>query len=99
MGQRFRRNFHLAMAHYEAAAQKGHADAENNLGSLYEHGKGVKKNLQQAAQWYLAAANQGHVIAQCNLASLYFVGRGVERDYLQCEKDRTQLVMPHFQFS
>ena len=69
------------MTHYTAAAQQGHATADNNLGSMYAHGQGVRRNLVEAVRWYRAAADHGEVSAQCNLASLYFRGSGVGRDY------------------
>ena len=57
------RDYREARHYYTAAAQQGHATAQNNLGSLYEHGEGVRKNIRQAADWYRKAANQGEVVA------------------------------------
>jgi TPR repeat protein len=40
-------------------AKKGNADAQNNLGVLYEKGLGVPPDLTKARDWYLKAANGG----------------------------------------
>ena len=44
-------------------AKKGNANAENNLGVLYEKGHGVARNPAQAAKWYEKAAKAGHAQA------------------------------------
>ncbi len=65
------------------AAEQGNAAAQDNLGVLYEDGKGVPKDYAQAATWFRKAAEQGNAPAQTNLASLYYLGLGVPRDYAQ----------------
>jgi hypothetical protein len=60
---------------YRAAADKGHAEAINNLGAFYEHGRGVKKDVGQAAALYRKAAGQGDAAAQYNLALLLESGQ------------------------
>ncbi|MFQ7388115.1 MAG: tetratricopeptide repeat protein [Escherichia sp.] len=37
---------------FEKAAEKGHVDAQYNLGVIYENGEGVSQNYQQAKAWY-----------------------------------------------
>jgi TPR repeat protein len=59
-----------AVRWYRAAAEQGHRDARNNLGSMYEQGRGVGKDLGQAARLYRAAAEAGDAAAQLNLARL-----------------------------
>lgn len=54
----------------EAAAQ-GLAEAENDLGVMYEFGIGVDRNLKEAFQWYQRAANNGIAQSQYNLALMY----------------------------
>src|SRR5690606_38651112 len=64
----------------QARAEAGDAEAQRNLGSIYQMGQGVPQDLEQAARWYRAAAEQGHAVAQLNLAMLYNFGMGVESD-------------------
>jgi uncharacterized protein len=63
----------------KAAAEKGVAAAQYNLGVMYENGDGVAKNQAEAAKWYEKAAGQGFGMAQYNLAVMYSEGRGVAR--------------------
>ena len=62
-------------------ANKGFAQAQYNLGVMYEKGKGVKENLKKAKKWFQFAAEQGVVKAQYNLGLMYGKGKGVNRDY------------------
>ena len=68
------------------AAKRGDANAQFNLGRLYEAGDGIDKNLERAAKWYLLAAEQDHSKAQANLGWLYINGAGVEEDLDEAEK-------------
>jgi TPR repeat protein len=65
---------------YRLAAEQGHLMAQNNLGVMYEQGRGVERDEAQAAQWYTKAAQEGLIVAQANLALLYDDGRGVSAD-------------------
>jgi len=67
-------------AHWRQAADRGDANAQNNLGNAYENGRGVEKNAAQAASWFRKAAEQGYAAAQFNLGRMYQQGRGVEKD-------------------
>ena len=42
----------------------------NNLGSCYEHGRGVRKDVGKARGWYKKARAQGHEMAQDSLDKL-----------------------------
>ncbi len=55
---------------HEAAGQ-GDAQAQNNLGVLYERGHGVTQDYSEAVKWYRKAAGQGLANAQNNLGVLY----------------------------
>jgi len=57
---------------YTKAAKQGHADAQNNLGSLFYNAKGVSENRTKAKYWYKKAAKQGHKMAERNLNRLDF---------------------------
>ena len=82
----FPKNYEDAFRLYKQNADKGDADAQNNLGVCYFLGKGVKQNYKQAVKWFEAAYNNGNVSAQCNLADCYYVGDGVAQDKEQAKK-------------
>ena len=44
---------------YRKAADQGNADAQPNLGLMYEKGQGVPQDYAQAVSWYRKAADQG----------------------------------------
>jgi hypothetical protein len=69
-----------AVANYRIAADQGYATAQNNLGVMYEDGRGIARDFAQAALWYRKAADQGYAPAQDNLGLMYEHGRGVARD-------------------
>ena len=61
---------------YRANADVGYAGSQNNLGDLYERGKGVTQNLAYAVYWYTRAAERGEPTAYLSLAEiLYVAGR------------------------
>jgi hypothetical protein len=72
-----------ALAQLRAAAQSGDANAQYNLGVMYEYGQGVPQDYAQAAYWYRKAAEQGDAVAQNCLGLLYEYGLGVPQDYAQ----------------
>ena len=55
--------------------------AQNNLGWMYEEGRGVERDDVQAVAWYRRSAEQGEAQAQCNLGVMYKNGRGVPKDW------------------
>jgi len=61
-------------------AELGDAEAQFNLGVLYDEGAGVERNLATAAEWYRKAADQGFMDAQTNLGIMYYHGLGLEQD-------------------
>ena len=62
------------------AAQRGDAQAQADLGLMYQSGKGVGQDPAEAARWFAKAAEQGNVSAQFALAMAYSDGRGVVHD-------------------
>jgi TPR repeat protein len=62
-------------------AELGDAEAQFNLGVLYDEGAGVERNLATATDWYRKAATQGFIDAQTNLGIMYYHGLGVDRDH------------------
>jgi len=60
------------------AAKQGHAWAQNNLGLMYEYGKGLPLYYEEAVKWYRKAAEQGLAKARFNLGLLYANEEGTE---------------------
>lgn len=61
-------------------AERGDADAQAALASLFHGGLGGPRDIEQTLNWYKRAAEQGHQIAQMNLAEMHIAGRDVARD-------------------
>jgi TPR repeat protein len=53
------------------AADQGYAKAENNLGALYYHGKGVQQNYEIAVELFARASQKGNPSATNNLGICY----------------------------
>jgi TonB family protein len=69
-----------ALLQWRPLAEQGIARAQNNLGVLYENGKGVPPDINEALKWYRLAAEQNYGGAENNLGLIYALGRGVPRD-------------------
>lgn len=63
------------------AAAQGSAQAQFELGRLYESGLGVPKSHRKAMEYWKLAAEQNHALAQYGLGWLYFYGEGVMTDF------------------
>jgi TPR repeat protein len=61
----------------KALADQGDADAQYNLGIMYDNSKGVPENYAEAVKWYRKAADQGYAAAQFELGLMYESGIGV----------------------
>jgi len=72
-----------AFAIWQELAQKGQANAQHNLGIMYEKGLGVAKNDKTALNWFKKAAEQGHAKSQYILGTKYFYGDSQPQDYAQ----------------
>jgi TPR repeat protein len=68
------------IAEYRAAAAKGEAWAQSNLGIAYAEGMGVPEDDAAAAKLYTRAAEQGDAQAQSNLGNMYDNGNGVSEN-------------------
>jgi serine/threonine protein kinase len=82
-GFRNSRQYPEAAKWYGKAAERGNADAENELGHLYQFGLGVEKDNAQALQWFRKSADQGNPGGQANLGWMYQYGLGVNQDSSQ----------------
>ena len=67
-------------------AERGDANAQNNLGVLYYNGEGVPQDYVQARQWFEKAAAQGDAYAQNSLGMLYHNGQGVPQHYTKARQ-------------
>ena len=81
-----RGDYATTLHEWRPLAEQGNADAQNNLGAMYDDGHGVSQDYGQARQWYEKAAAQGYAIAQFNLGWLYDNGQGVPQDFVQAHK-------------
>lgn len=66
-----------AVTLYRRAIDAGSCLAANNLGAMYENGRGVQRSWAEAARLYRQAAEDGLGAAAFNLGHLYAFGRGV----------------------
>ena len=69
-----------ALAWYKKGAAAGDLFAQNNLGEMYERGRGTPKDDKQARQWYGKAAEAGFGPGQFNYARLLLAGAGGPAD-------------------
>ena len=56
------------------------AEAQFNLGLMYDNGDGVPEDNREAVKWWTLAAEQGYVNAQNALGWMYRMGAGVPND-------------------
>ena len=94
---RDRGDFTRALRLYRSLADQGDAavaDAQNNLGVMYDAGLGVPQDDAEAAKWYRKAADQGLASAQYNLGVMHAKGRGVPQDDAEAVKFRARARAP-----
>ena len=69
---------------FRRAAEQGHPSAQNELGGMYEEGRGgLPRSDEMAVKWYRKAASQGLAEAQSNLGAMYAWGAGVAKDNVE----------------
>lgn len=71
------------LSHWQRLAENGSANAQFNLGAMYDNGDGVPEDDAEAAKWYQQAADQGHVNAQFSLGVMYANGEGVAENAVE----------------
>ena len=81
-----RGDYETALREFRPLAEQGHANAQYNLGLMYDEGRGVPQDYAEAVKWYRKAAEQGTARAQANLGTMYANGHGVPRDYGEAVK-------------
>ena len=82
----FKGDYAEAAKQYRLAAEKGDAQAQFNLGRLYQDGQGVPQNYAEAMKWHRLAAEQGDASAQNSLGVMYHNGQGVAQNYADAMK-------------
>jgi uncharacterized protein len=75
-----RADYRSALNVWMPAAEAGDAEAQVNVGEIFERGQGGQPNYEAAKIWYEKAAAQGNTRAQFNLGTLYEQGFGVPQD-------------------
>ena len=68
--------YESAVKELATLAEKGDANAQYYLGTLYSDGLAVKRDYRRAVEWYAAAAAKGHGDAEFTLGFLYYSGAG-----------------------
>ncbi len=81
-----RGDYATALRVFKAHAGLGDADAQFNLGTMYEDGEGTPQDHTEAVKWYLLAAEQGHANAQFNLGLKYYYGEDGPQDHAEAVK-------------
>lgn len=78
-----KRDISQAVVWFKAAADRGNADAQFDLGLLYQAGKGVTQSDATAMQWFRLAADKDNPEAQDALGHLFETGRSIGQDLAQ----------------
>lgn len=78
-----RADYKTALAVWMPQAEAGDAEAQANVGEIFERGLGSEPNYAAAKIWYEKAARQGNRKAQFNLGTLYEQGLGVEKNMIE----------------
>ena len=75
-----RADYETAFKEWRPLAEQGEAEAQYNLGALYDKGLGVPQDDAKAVHWYRLAAEQGDVKGQYTLGLMYDRGQGIPQD-------------------
>jgi len=78
-----RGDYGTALREWRPLAEDGNADAQLNLGFMYDNGYGIPQDYKEAITWYRKAAEQGNKRAQYNLGLMYDIGHGVLQNKVQ----------------
>ena len=58
-GQGVRQDYAEALRWYHKAAEQGDAEAQYNLGAMYDNGDGVRRNFHLSKEWFGKACDSG----------------------------------------
>jgi holliday junction DNA helicase RuvB len=73
-------DYSYAVKCFTNAAEKGHAQAQSNLGICYLNGQGAAKDEAEGIKWLVKAAEQDNAHAEYSLGGVYFLGQGVSKN-------------------
>jgi len=73
-------DYATAIKEWKPLAEQGDAQAQSNLGAMYDKGEGVLQDYAEAVKWYRLSAEQGDAYAQYALGVMYEFGEGVLQD-------------------
>jgi TPR repeat protein len=91
-GEGVSQDFAEAVKWYLKAAEQGNADAQFNLGGIYQEGIVVPQDYPQALNWYIKAAEQGHERAKTKLDTMYREDKGVPPDDKRDTEDADEII-------
>ncbi len=69
-----------ALELYTEAGEKGDADAQAQVGYIYQYGCGIDPDYEKAMEWNNRAAQQGNAQGQAQIGWLYQQGLGVTQN-------------------
>ncbi len=81
-----RGHYATALRAFRNLAKTGDAQAENNIGYLYERGLGVPQDYGMALKWYKLAASKALPEGEYNAGLLYHHGYGVAKNQSEAKK-------------
>ena len=81
-----RKDYKEAVRLFLPLAEQGNAEAQFNLGAMYDNGQGVPQDYKEAVKWFRLSAEQGLAKAQLFLGWMYQNGQGVGQDYKEAVK-------------
>ncbi len=73
------KNYPQALKVFKSLAEQNHAEAQFNLGAMYQNGFGIEQDIKNAIAWYKKSAGNNYVEAMFNLGSIYQNGIGVNK--------------------
>jgi len=85
-GKRERGDYSTELKVWRPLAEQGDAEAQYNLGVMYERGLGVSRDYIKSVKWYRKAAEQGYAKAESSLGQRYYYGEGVPQNNREAVK-------------
>ena len=76
----WRGDYQTAYREWRPLAEQGDAQAQYNLGMMYESGKGVAGDSAEAVKWHRRAAERGYLEAQLRLGVMHDNGEVVTKN-------------------
>jgi hypothetical protein len=79
-------DYEKAFKWIKLAAEKGHLQAQNDVGVMYETGQGVNQNPQQAMYWFKKSAEGNYPLGHYNLGRAYDTGMAGRKNFSEAIK-------------